>query len=101
MIDFNPLQNDVQLLMLLYATIVVAALLVARIFFSVKSKSFLFLFRFFIISALFAIGYACLDGFHWIILLPFVLLAVPLSNNKNGKDGNHKNKTIKKGKKFQ
>ena len=61
--DFNPLQNEVQLLMLLYAIIVVAALFVARIFFSSESRSFLFLFRFFIASVLFAVGYARLNGF--------------------------------------
>ena len=99
--DFNPLQNEVQLLMLLYAIIVVAALFVARIFFSSESRSFLFLFRFFIASVLFAVGYARLNGFHWIILLPFVLLAVPISSNKNDTDGNNKKTTIKKGKKFK
>ena len=98
--DFNPLQNEVQLLMLLYAIIVVAALFVARIFFSSESRSFLFLFRFFIASVLFAVGYARLNGFHWIISLPFVLLAVPISSNNNGADGIKKNKTIKKSKKF-
>ena len=98
--DSNTPQNEVQLLMLLYGITVIAALLVDRFFFASESKSFLFLFRFFIASVLFAVGYARLNGFHWIILLPFVLLALPTSSNKNSEDGNNKNKTIKKGEKF-
>ena len=97
--DFNLFQNEVQLLMFLYGITVVAALIVDRKFFSSESKSFLFLFRFFVASILFAVGYASLNGFHWIILLPFLLLALPISSYKNGEGGNNKNKTIKKGKK--
>ena len=96
--DFHPLQNEVQLLMLLFGMTVVAAILVVRKCFSLESKSFLF--RFFIASVLFAVGYVRLNGFHWILLLPFVLLVLPISSNKNGEEGNKKNNTIKKGKEF-
>ena len=96
--DFNPLQNEIQLLMLLYGLTVVAALLVVRRCFSLESKSFLF--QFFIASVLFAVGCVRLNGFHWVISLPFVLLVLSISCNKNGKEGNKKNNIIRKGKEF-
>ena len=98
--DFNLPQNEVQLLMLFYGIIVVATFLVDRKCFSLESKSFVFLFQFFIVSVLFEVGYVRLNGFHWIISLPFVLLALPISSNKNDEDGNKKNNRMKKGREF-
>ena len=52
---------------------------------------------FFISTVLFAFGYAYLNGFHWILFIPFLLLAIPNLNNKQAADRSNKEQEIKKG----
>ena len=97
--DFLP--NEVQSLLFPYGMIMIVSYFIARKYFSQESKNFLFLFGFCVASILFAVGYTFLSDFHWILVIPFLLLvALPHLNNKNGEDGNNNNNTSKKGKSF-
>ena len=95
------LSNEVQILLFPYGMIMIVSYFIARKYFSLESKNFFFLFGFCVASILFAVGYTFLNGFHWILVIPFLLLAaLPHLNNKNGEDGNKNNNTSKKGKSF-
>ena len=88
--------NEVQSLLFTYGAIMVVSYFTARKYFSQKSDNFLFLFGFCIASILFAVGYTLLNGLYWILLIPFLLLALPNLINKNDEDGNNNNKTTNK-----